>query len=102
MTKVIGTVTTYVGSELDYLRGFKVRILAVMKGAASPDYHPDSGSTYLFDDDEIARTGGITAEDRVEVQPWIRHRGSFSFVTSDPRAVDLRCFEHLTTESHPK
>ena len=32
MKKTIGTVTTYHGSEHAYLRGHKVRIVAVMKG----------------------------------------------------------------------
>jgi hypothetical protein len=37
----------------------------------------------------------VTADDRIEVQPWLEAESRFSFVTSDPRAVDLECFAHL-------
>ena len=102
MTKIIGGVTTYRGSEHAYLRGYNVRIVAVMKGAASPDYDPDKYGTYLRDDRAIARAGGVTADDRVEVQPWIKRDGRFSFVTSDVNASELECFEHLTEQIHVK
>lgn len=36
----------------------------------------------------------MTADDRVDVQPWIEKEERFSFV-SDPRAIDLDCFQHL-------
>ena len=39
--------------------------------------------------------GGVTAHDRVEVQPWLEREQRWSFVTSDPRAIDLACFRHL-------
>jgi hypothetical protein len=38
----------------------------------------------------------VTADDRVEVQPWLAAEGRFSFVSSDPRAIDLACFASLT------
>ncbi|MBN1336436.1 MAG: hypothetical protein JXB39_10790 [Deltaproteobacteria bacterium] len=85
--KVIGTVTRYTGTEHGYLTGYKVRVVAVFK--------PRNDSAYLTDDDEIARAGGVTGADRFEVQPRIREEGRFSFVTSDPRAVDLEAFAHL-------
>ena len=47
------------------------------------------------DEEDIARRGGVTADDRVEVQPWIEKEGRFSFVTSDPKAVDLAAFKRL-------
>jgi hypothetical protein len=46
------------------------------------------------------RAGGVTAEDCIEVLPWLAAEGRFSFVSSDPRATDLACFrepEALTT-----
>ncbi len=79
-----------------YLRGCKVRIVAVMKRAAASDYDPDRDGSCLRDDDEIAGAGGVTADDRVEVQPWIAEAQRWSFVTSDPRAIDLACFRGLT------
>lgn len=89
MDQVIGRVTTYKGTEHRYLSGRKVRIVAVTKGAARPG---GEDCAYLTDDADIARAGGVTADDRVEVQPWIEDEGRFSFATSDPLAVDLECF----------
>ncbi len=94
--QTIGTTTTYHGTEHRYLSGHRVRITAVIKGAAGPDYDPDAEGAYLTDDEDIARAGGVTADDRVDVQPWIEREGRFSFVSSDPCAVDLACFAHLT------
>ncbi|TNF24084.1 MAG: hypothetical protein EP329_25860 [Deltaproteobacteria bacterium] len=87
---VIGTTTTYHGDEHRYLRGYKVRIVAVLKRTADPD-----DCQHLDDDEDLARAGGVTADDRVEVQPWLEREGRFSFVTSDPRAIDLACFAAL-------
>ena len=95
MKKTIGTVTTYHGSEHRYLRGHQVRIVAVIKNAARPDYDPDAEDGYITDEEDLVRRGGVTAGDRVEVQPWIEKEERFSFVSSDPRAVDLACFSDL-------
>jgi len=84
---VIGTVTRYTGTEHGYLTGYKVRVVAVLR--------PGDDGEYLTDDNEIARVGGVTAADRMEVQPWLEREGRFSFVTSDPKAVDLEAFAHL-------
>jgi hypothetical protein len=96
MAKILGSTTTYHGSEHPYLRGYKVRIVAVMKGAAVPDHDPEHEDSYLRDEDALARAGGVTADDRVEVQPWMVDERRWSFVTSDPRAIDLGCFRGLT------
>jgi hypothetical protein len=95
MTKTIGTITTYDGDEHPYLRGHKVRVVAVLHHAAAADFDPDRESRVLRDDDEIERAGGATADDRIEVQPWLKREQRWSFVTSDPRAIDLACFRHL-------
>ena len=121
MNKVIGTVTTYHGDEHPYLRGHKVRIVAVLKNAlleessaldssSGVDEHAEGGAVHaakpdidvdgpdydhISDDEDLARAGGVTRDDRIEVQPWIEREDRFSFVTSDPRAVDLGCFESL-------
>ena len=83
--KTLGTTTTYDGTEHGYLRGHKVRIIAVLKADGS----------FIKDEDHLVRAGGVTAEDRVEVQPWLEAEGRFSFVSSDPRAIDLACFASL-------
>jgi hypothetical protein len=71
MTKTIGTITTYDGNEHLYLRGHKVRIVAMLPRAAAPDFDPDRDGAVLRDDDEVERAGGISADDRVEVEPWL-------------------------------
>ncbi len=65
------------------------------KNAAKGDYDADADDGYLTDEEDIARRGGVTADDRVEVQPWIEKEERFSFVSSDPRAIDLDSFKHL-------
>jgi hypothetical protein len=96
MAKILGSITTYHGTEHPYLRNCKVRIVGVMKRAAAPDYDPERDGSYLRDEDEITRAGGVTADDRVEVQPWLEGEQRWSFVSSDPRAVDLAIFGELT------
>lgn len=91
----LGTTTTYDGTEHAYLRGHKVRIVAVLKNALRADYDPDQDGQYIRDEQDLARAGGVTADDRVEVQPWLAAERRFSFVSSDPRAIDLACFASL-------
>jgi hypothetical protein len=93
MKKVIGTITTYVGTdrrEHPYLAGYKVRITAVLRAG-----DPDDPNHYVTDDHDLARLGGLRREDRVDVQPWLAKEGRFSFVGSDPRVCDLEGFESL-------
>ena len=86
--------TTYDGTE-HRLRGHKVRIVAAEERAARADYDPDQDGQYIRDEEDLERAGGVTADDRVEVQPWLAAEGRFSFVSSDPRAIDLACFASL-------
>jgi hypothetical protein len=95
MARTIGTITTYDGDEHPYLRGHKLRIVAVLPRAAAPDFAPDRDGRVLRDDDEVEHAGGVIAHDRVEVQPWLEREQRWSFVTSDPRAIDLESFRHL-------
>ncbi len=83
---IIGQVVTYTGDDHPYLKGYKVRIVAVMKPATA-----DSDGPYINDQDELDREygGKITAADRLEVQPYLEKQGRFSFVTSDPVATDF-------------
>lgn len=99
MSKVIGVITTYRGTEHACLRNHQIKVLAVFKGAASPDYDPDTDLPIATTDEELAKLGGLDANDRVEVVPWLPTEGRFSFVTSDPRAVDLACFAELCATS---
>lgn len=94
--RVIGMVTTYHGSEHKYLRGYKVRILGVLKNAAKPGIDVDGPEyAHIEDEEQLQRAGGVTKFDRLEVTPWIEQEGRYSFVTSDPKATDLGCFRKL-------
>ena len=97
MNKAIGAITTYHGDEHRYLKDHQIKVIAVFKGAARPDHDPDDGYPVITDNEDLARAGGLTADDRVEVQPWLESEGRFSFVSSDPRAIDLACFADLAT-----
>ena len=100
MTKTIGTITTCQSDVLRYLAGHKVRIVAVLKNAARPGIDVDGPDyQHITDDDDLARAGGVSSDDRVEVQPWIAQEDRFSFVSSDPKACDLACFAHLTVRN---
>ena len=96
MKNVIGTITTCISNEHRYLRGHQVKIIAVIKGAADPDLEVDDDYDIATTDEELARLGGLEVDDRVDVQPWLESEGRFSFVSSDPKATDLACFEALT------
>lgn len=85
--RIVGRRTTYHGDEHPYLRGYSVVVVALLKGALE-----DEEYGYLQDDDAIRAAGGVGLRDRVEVAPWLERKGRVSFVTSDPRAIDLACF----------
>ena len=99
MKKIIGTATRYHGSEHSYLRGYKVRIVAVLKNRLDPHVDPDIDGAYITDDEELARAGGVTAFDRSEVKPYLAKEGRYSFVGSDARAVDLACYAELAKKN---
>ena len=99
MNKVIGSTTTYHGTEHRYLVGLKVKIIAVIVNGARPDRDPDAEGSYCTDDETLAWAGGVTANDRVEVTPWMEKEQRFSFVTSDPLATDLACFAGLADKA---
>jgi len=103
MANILGSSTTYHGIELPFLKGCIVRIVAVLKGAARPNTDADGlDCDYINDEEDLLRAGGVTTNDRIEVQPWIKEEGRFSFVTSAPRAVDLACFRKIKVPSSPR
>ncbi len=96
---IIGQVTTYHGDEHPYLHGYKVRIIGVLHNAAKPGIDVDGPDyDHITDDEDLARAGGVTAYDRIDVQPWLEKEGRFSFVSSDPLAADLDCFRDLAAK----
>jgi hypothetical protein len=92
--KVIGVTTTYVGDEIPGPNGMRVRIFGVLRGALRPSVDVDADDYFVTDDDALARLGGVTKDDRLDVA-HVRADGSASFVHCDPRAIDLECFANL-------
>lgn len=92
--KVIGVTTTYVGDEIPGLNGTRVRIFGVLRSALRPAVDVDADDYFVTDDDALARLGGVTKDDRLDVA-HVRADGSASFVHCDPRAIDLECFANL-------
>ena len=97
MKRVIGSTTVYEGWSQPYLRGHQLKVIAVLKGRAHADADVDDENAYVTTDEHLARVGGVTADDRVEVVPFIEKEGRWSWASSDPRAVDLAAFKHLKT-----
>ncbi len=93
--RIIGKTTTYQGKEHRSITGRTVRIIAVLKGAATQNHNPDADDAYLNSDEAIVAAGGVSADDRVEVLVWGEAQQRFSFVSMDPLATDLACFAHL-------
>ena len=99
MKKIIGntTICTY-SEEHKYLKNTKVLIKAIIRNAVLPEgkgYDSDAEDTYITDDEYLEQLGGVTANDRIEVNPWIKKEKRFSWVSSDPKAVDLEIFDYL-------
>lgn len=92
----IGKVTTFIGKdEHKYLKGYKVRIIGVIRNSLKPGYDCDRDYEYVDENIILNERGPVTKWDRIEVQSWIEKEGRFSFVSSDPRATDLACFRNL-------
>ena len=88
-TRVIGRRTTCDSDEHPYLRGYEVVVVAVLKNALRTEEHE-----YLTTEDAVQAAGGVGPDDRVEVGVILPKEG-LSFVTSDPRAIDLEAFRFL-------
>lgn len=91
-TRVIGRRTTCDSDEHPYLRGHEVVVVAVLKNALRTEEHE-----YLTTEDAVQAAGGVGPDDRVEVAPILPKEG-LSFVTSDPRAIDLEAFRFLARD----
>ena len=88
-SRVIGRRTTCDSDEHPYLRVYEVVVVAVLKNALRVEEYD-----YLTTEEAVRAAGGVGRDDRIEVAPILPKEG-LSFVTSDPRAVDLKCFEGL-------
>jgi hypothetical protein len=78
----IGMTTTYLGTELPALTGQRVRVVALLRDGF-----------VIKRNSELAAYGGVAPFDRIEVHPFIGGRASY--VSHDPRAIDLECFASL-------
>jgi SpoU rRNA methylase family enzyme len=72
-----------------YLRGYEVVVVAVLKNALRTE-EPE----YLTTEEAVRAAGGVGPDDRIEVAAILPKEG-LSFVTSDPKAMDLKAWEHL-------
>ena len=88
-TRAIGLRTTCDSDEHPYLRGYEVVVIAVLKNALRVEEYD-----HLTTEEEVRAAGGVSRDDRIEVAPILPKEG-LSFVTSDPRAIDLKAFEGL-------
>jgi len=105
--QIIGSTTTFIGEsgEHKYLKNYKVLIRGIIKNGVLPEgkgYDPDADDAYISDNDYLLEIGGVTANDRIDVQPWIEKVKRFSWVSSDARAVDLKMFSHLQNANNIK
>jgi len=78
---------------LEHKRARDFRAIAALASRLPADW--DLAWLELVDEIVFALGHLQRTRDVVEVQPWLEAEGCFSFVTSDPRAVDLACFERL-------
>ena len=88
-TRVIGRRTTCNSDEHPYLRGHEVVVVALLKNALRTEEYE-----YLTTEDAVQAARGVGPDDRVEVGVILPKEG-LSFVTSDPRAIDLEAFSFL-------
>jgi hypothetical protein len=95
--KLIGTTTKYIGHNIPGLRGKSVRIFGVLRGGLAHDVDVDADASRVMDDETLARLGGLTEHDCVDVAQ-VHHDGRVSFVHCDARAVDLECFARRDLE----
>ncbi len=74
---VIGAETVCAGGN-KYIKGKRVVIVAVWKGALKPDFNPDADDAYIRDDETLNKFGGLEATDEVEVETCERWQRSVS------------------------
>ncbi len=80
------------------LKGCKVRIVGVLSRALCRDVDIKAPDFYVNDETRLKHLGGVTAHDRMDVQPMLVS-GETSFIHLDPRAIDLEAFVHLKKNS---
>jgi len=92
-TKVIGTVTTYLGSSPALGgTGARVKVIGVIR-YNEPEDSPDA---IVRDDDQLARVGGVQPGDGADVLVWNSREGRWGWVGTEVEdVVDLELFRHL-------
>ena len=95
--KFIGADTIYPGKEISWAYGYRVRIRKVLSNCAwsGPDWETENESD---DEEAILAEGGVTANDRLEVD-FQRPDGAWLTALAEyPRAVDLETFADVKAE----
>ena len=95
--KFIGADTIYPGKEISWAYGYRVLIRKVLSNCAwsGPDWETENESD---DEEAILAEGGVTANDRLEVD-FQRPDGAWLTALAEyPRAVDLETFADVKAE----
>ena len=93
--KLIGAETLYLGTEISWAAGCRVRIRKVLSNCIGPNWEAENESD---DEETILLEGGVTAYDRLEVDfrradgVWLTRMAEY------PRAVDLEIFADVRAE----
>jgi hypothetical protein len=85
--RTIAITTRYLGSELPGLVGCRVRVFRVLPSALGKDVDVDAVDYFVSDDETLARLGGVTKLDRVDVAQ-LRPDGTESCIHCD-RALSI-------------
>ena len=89
MEKIIDQDTVYHGNEWPELYGKTVRMTYVVKNALATSATPDDGKSDIFNDEELAKAGGLGELDRVCVTAWLEESQRFTEDVYPVKATDL-------------
>lgn len=97
---VVGTETTYTGTERRYGgHGARVKITGVLcrgRNLGSLSEDEEVGYLYVTDDVRLMQLGGVQAGDGVECHYWLEREARWGFVGQEiPDASDLAAFAAL-------
>jgi len=91
--KIIGMETTYIGHERRHGgHGAKMLVTAIFRY----DEDEDSDDRHVTDNIQLARLGGVRAQDGAEVHTWLPKENRWCFVGDELESIlDLESFADL-------
>lgn len=90
--QVIGITPIDEGSGHRYPVGYRLKVIAEIKGAGTRRYDTYGIGTLITDDESLVANGGHDLENRADVLPRITKDRDGSFCSQDPRAMNLAAF----------